>query len=399
MTATARDHRIMAEELVRETHACGGLAPVDLERFWADQDRAIKAPFGADIPQVPIGGTMGSMVTAECIFDELGIAEDWYRFYHDRSWLAQMCKAYNDKAEKIIGRRPLNEIPVDPSRVYPQTAGLHGLFEAKNVWHNQSFWLMPSANNVDELGALLDRVETKLPRLREHLLPSNWDREKQRLMALGIKPPLYRGQRGPVTFATSIYGIENLIYLVLDNPDLARRFSRLILEAMLGIARVMDEEAGYAPATAPHGFSVADDNCYLLTPDMYELFGFPILKGIFDRFSPNPEDARGQHSDSAMGHLLPLLGRLGMTDVNLGPILTVSEIRKHLPRAVIGGQLAPFTYSRNDEIGIVKAFLRDFEMAREKRGLIFYTSGSINNGTRLTSARLIMATVQRYGRY
>jgi len=50
-----------------------------------------------------------------------------------------------------------------------------------------------------------------------------------------------------------------------------------------------------------------------------------------------------------MGHLLPLLGRLGMTNVNLGPTLTVSEIRAHLPQAVIYGQLAPFTFSRNEE--------------------------------------------------
>ena len=396
MTSAMRDHQIMAEELVRETQARGGLAPVDLERFWDDQDQAAKAPFGADIPQAPIGGCM---VSRECVFAELGIKEDWHRLLHDRPWAAQLSKTYNDKAEKIIGRRPLSEDPGDPTHVYPELAGLHGLFEARNVWRNESYWLMPSAHTVDELSALLDRVEAKLPRLRDHLLLPNWDQEKQRLMALGVKPPIYRGQRGPVTFATSIYGVENLIYLIVDNPDLARRFSRLILEAMLGIARVMDEEAGYTPATSPHGFGFADDNCSLLTPDMYAMFGFPVLKGIFDLFAPNPDDVRYQHSDSAMGHLLPLLGRLGLTGVNFGPTLTVTEIRAHLPRAVIAGQLAPFTYSRNDEISIVKEFLRDVDMAREKRGLIFSTAGSINNGTSLTSARLVMAAVQRYGRY
>ena len=43
--------------------------------------------------------------------------------------------------------------------------------------------------------------------------------------------------------------------------------------------------------------------------------------------------------------------------------------------------------------------LRDFEMAREHRGLVLATAGSINNGTRLTGMRLIMAAIQRYGRY
>lgn len=48
---------------------------------------------------------------------------------------------------------------------------------------------------------------------------------------------------------------------------------------------------------------------------------------------------------------------------------------------------------------IVLEFLRDFDMARERRGLVFATAGSINNGTRLSSMRLVMAAIQRYGRY
>jgi uroporphyrinogen decarboxylase len=197
----------------------------------------------------------------------------------------------------------------------------------------------------------------------------------------------------------SVYGPESLIFLVMDNPGLAGRFRDAILRAMLEHARILDEEAGFTPQTAPHGFYWCDDNCALLNQDMYEFFGYPILKGIFDRYSPNPGDTRGQHSDSNMGHLLPALGRLGLTSTNFGPTVMVDEIRRHLPNAVIVGQLAPFTLSRNDEIGIVAEFLRDFEMAREKRGWVFATAGSINNGSRLTSMRLLMAAIQEYGRY
>jgi len=57
------------------------------------------------------------------------------------------------------------------------------------------------------------------------------------------------------------------------------------------------------------------------------------------------------------------------------------------------------TLSRNEEVNIVAAFLRDFAQARAARGLVFDTSGVINNGTRLTGIRLVMAAIQRYGRY
>jgi len=390
------NHAAMAKALVKEAHSHGGLAPVDLERFWADQEIAAKNPWGFDIPQAPLGIFMGH----DPVFDEVGVEEDMWRFLHDEDWRLQICKAYNDKAEKIVGRRLLSEIKSDPNRPhYPAHKQLHDIFEARNEWKSGSWWMRESAHTEDELTSLLDRVDERLANLRAFLLPPEWDDIHDTLMAQGVKPGLYRAQRGPVTFATSVYGVENLLFLILDNPDLAARFRDAILNAMLGIARVLEEEAGYTSETAPHGFYFLDDNCYLLTPDMYEFFGYPILKGVFDRYSPNPGDGRGQHSDSAMGHLLPLLGRLGMTSVNLGPTLTVSEIREHLPKAVIHGQLAPFTFSRNEEERIVEEFLRDFEMAQEKRGWVFTTAGSINNGSRLTGMRLIMAAIQRYGRF
>ncbi|HEX2951540.1 MAG TPA: uroporphyrinogen decarboxylase family protein [Armatimonadota bacterium] len=386
------NHRLV-DALLKDTRANGGLAPVDLDQFWADQEIARKDPFGEHIPQVPLGVLM----SGECVYDELGIPEDYQRYEQDEAWRLRLHQAYNDKAEQIIGRRLLSETPSDPTRVYPQTKQLYNVFEAKNVWHGDSWWLMQSAHNEAELSALLDRVEQC--DIRKFILPENWDEEKARLTALGIRPPAYRWQRGPVTFATSIYGVENLIFLILDNPDLAGRFRDAILRTMLEIGRVMNEEAGYTPETAPHGFGFADDNCYLLTPEMYEFFAYPILKGIFTAWSPNPEDWRYQHSDSAMGHLLPILGTLHFSGVNFGPKVTVQEIREHMPRTVIDGQLAPFTFSRNEEAQIVMEFLRDFSMAKDQRGLVFSTAGSINNGSRLTGMRLIMSAIQHFGRY
>jgi uroporphyrinogen decarboxylase len=132
---------------------------------------------------------------------------------------------------------------------------------------------------------------------------------------------------------------------------------------------------------------------------MYEFFGYPVLKTVFETYSPNLKDSRFQHSDSAMSHLLPVLSRLNFTAVNFGPTVTVQEIRQNMPRTVICGQLAPFTFSRNEEVKIVEEFLRDFEMVKETRGLLFATAGSINNGSRLTGMRLIMSAIQHYGRY
>ena len=394
---TERGHRL-ARELVSEMHKNDGLAPVDLDQFYADQEAAAADPFGAHIPQCPLGIWM----SGECVFAELGIEQDMWRYKNEEQWRLQLNRAYNDKAEAIVGRRLLDETPSGrdaADRRYPAVKTLADIFEAENKWQAGSYWLNQAADSPAELAALLDRVEERLDDLRAFMLPAGWDEARNRLMNMGIKPGLYRAQRGPVTFATSIYGVENLIFLLYDQQELAGRLRDLILRAMLERARVLDEEAGYTPETAPRGFAFLDDNCALLTPDMYEFFGYPILKSIFDRYAPDPGDWRFQHSDSDMGHLLPVLARLHLTGTNFGPTVMADHIRQHLPRAVIRGQLAPFTFSRNEEENIVAEFVRDFEKVREERGLVFATAGSINNGSRLTGLRLIMAAIQRYGRY
>jgi len=393
------DRRRQVDRLLADTAAHNGLAPVDVARFWADQERARQDPFGADIPQVPLG----AICNWECIFDELGVEQDWWRFlYENPAWALEISRRYNDRAEKIVGRRLLSETRPDPARKWPEIKALHDIFEAENVWEggrSGSWWLKSSAATPAELARLLDRVERRLENLRDFLLPENWADEKRRLTALGEKVPLYRQQRGPCTFACSIFGAENLLLLAYDDPALFARFGEALGRAILARARTLDEEAGFTPETAPRGWAWADDNCCLFTPDMFETFALPIHRAVFATYAPGPGDRRYQHSDSAMGHLLPLLGSLDLTGTNFGPTLTVAEIRKHCPRAVIDGQLAPFTFSRNDEKNLAAEFLRDFDQAREKRGLNFSTAGSINNGSRLTGMRLLMAAIQRHGRY
>lgn len=393
------EQRAQIDRLLEDTRANGGLAPLDVERFWADQEVANTDPFGSHILQVPLG----AICNWECVFDELGLEQDWWRFLHgDEAWALEISRRYNDLAERIVGRRLLNERPADRTRQWPAVKGLHDIFEAENVWEggpNGSWWLKASAHTPMELAALLDRVEQRLDHLRDFLFPKDWEDEKRRLKGLGVAMPVYRWQRGPCTFACSIFGLENLLLLAYDDPVLFRRFSEVLGRAILARARVIDVEAGFTPADAPRGWGWADDNCCMFTAEMYEQFAMPIHRAVFGRYAPEPRDWRYQHSDSAMGHLLPLLSELDFKGTNFGPTLTVAEIRRYCPNAVIDGQLAPFTFSRNEEANMVAEFFRDFAQGREKRGLRFATAGSINNGSRLTGMRLLMAAIQRHGRY
>lgn len=390
--AQIKTHQAIADALVKQMHEHDELIPLDIEKFWHDQDLAIQDPFNFDNPQCPLG----MLMSGECVYDELGIEEDFWRYQHDPDWRAELHKAYNDKAQRIVGRRLLPEGPFDPEMQFKGLKRLHDVFEMENHWHAGSWWLHASATTPSELSKLLDRVD-RLD-LRSFIFPDDWEQQKQRLIPQGVLVPRYMGQRGPCTFATSLMETENFLFLLMDEPELAQRLSDTILRVMIQMRRLMDE---HLPPHQPRhpGFGFADDNSALLTPELYEAFAYPILQGMFDECSPDPGDRRFQHSDSEMSHLLPILARTGMNATNFGPTVSVEDIRHHMPHAVIHGELAPFTLSRHELPGIVMEFLRDFTLTYDTRGLVFATAGSINNGSRLTAMRLLMATIQQHGRY
>lgn len=372
------------------------MLPVDLEKFWADDELAHKDNcFSKEAPQVALGIRMSD----ECVFAELGEeGNPWGQTQRERR--IALNKRYNDLAEQIVGKRLLREHYPTEDELFPAYRQIGEVFGGEYVFNGVSMWLKGNCSTPKELERMLDRVDRM--DLRSFILPENWEKEKERLWnTYGSKPTLWTHVRGPVTLATSIYGTENLIFLYYDEPELFERFSQTIQKVIMAYITLFREEAGYTEETAPHGFSFADDDCCLFTPEMYEVFGYPILKAVFERCSPDLKDNRYQHSDSAMGHLLPILAKLNLTGCNFGPTVTVEEIRKYMPRTRIDGQLAPFTFMRNDQDAIIAEVKRDCEMAKvgDLRGLNLTTAGSINNGSSLQSMRTVMHAIQTYGRY
>lgn len=364
---------------------------LNVDQFWADDLLAHQNNCFNQSPQIPLGIRMSD----ECVFDELGEeGTPWMPI--PRQQRIDLNKRYNDKAERLVGKRLLQESFPPQDANLPAVKRIGEVFGGQYIYHNETEWLTRSVHSYNELETLLDQVERM--DLRAFMLPENWEKEKRRVHeCYGIRPALMRHIRGPVTLACSIMGTEQFLFLIIDEPDLARRFSHVITKVTLEMAAIMDEEAGTDAAQQP-GFSFADDNCCLLSPPMYELFGYPVLKEVFARYSPGPEDKRYQHSDSAMGHLLPLLGSLQLNGVNFGPTVLIPEIRKHLPRARIDGCLSPMTFMRNDREGILREVQRDLKDALVHNGVNISTAGSINNGSSLESMRLVMQIIQNYGR-
>ena len=379
---------------------------LDIESFWRDEDRSHEDNcFAKSNPQVALGIRMND----ECVFAELGEeGQPWG--YTDPVRRYELNCRYNEKARKIVGRALLAENkPLPPEKqpkvTIPGYRQIGEVFGGRYVFDGTTTWLKSTMNDADDLAKKLKEVRalTSDPEaFRKFVLPADWDERCKAVYELyGQRPDCFRGVRGPVTLATSVFGTENLLFLYYDDEPLFTEFADAIGDVLLAYIDLMARESGRDPDNLHHGFGFSDDDSNLMTPDMYKAFGYRVLKRVFDKTAPNPEDRRYQHSDSAMGHLIPLLADFNLTGCNFGPTVTVREIRKYMPRTRIDGQLAPFTFMRNVEEDIIAEVKRDCEMAKEGdlRGLNLTTAGSINNGSLLTSMRVVMAAIQNFGRY
>ena len=379
---------------------------LDIEQFWKDEALAHKENcFSKVAPQVALGIRMSE----ECVFAELGEEGQPWGYTEPERRYELNCR-YNEKARQIVGKSLLPEnkpLPKEqqPKVTIPEFRKIGEVFGGKYVFDGNTTWLKGTLEDdeaivkkIKEVNALTSDPEA----FRKFVLPADWDERTKAVYELyGKRPAQFRSIRGPVTLATSVFGVENLTYLYYDDEELYGQFADAIGDVVLAYIDLFIKESGKDWNTYEHGFSFYDDDSYLLTPQMYKDFGYKVLKRVFEKVSPNPEDRRFQHSDSPMGHLLPLLADFNLTACNFGPTLTVREIRAHMPNTRIDGQLAPFTFMKNNEDDIIAEVKRDCEMAKENdlRGLNLATAGSINNGSLLTSMRAVMAAIQNYGRY
>lgn len=375
---------------------------LDTVQFWKDNELALKDNcFNEDAPTV----AFGIDVLDECVITELELPmHPWSHVP-----VAQMMeyrKRYNDKAEKILGKRILSETP-RPYLRFPAVR-LHGeVFGGVYSEKDYVSWLHSDMKTPEALEKGLDLADRRLQDLRSFILPENWDAEKKRIFEeTGETPDPYwygRRVRGPVTLAMSLYGIEDTIYLMYDEPELAHRFFETIERVMMGYIHVFEEEAGLDKIRRNHyAYRINDDNCCMLSRDLYEEYAFPILRKVFDYTCPDRDVyCRYHHSDSAMAHLLPVLSQLDLTAVQFGPTVLLDQIRKYMPRTRVDGCLHPMTLMSNDEEKIIAEVRRDCEMAKAlgTRGLKIDAAGSVNYGTKLTSLRAAMYAVQTYGRY
>ena len=120
---------------------------VDFEQFWKDDVLAHEENcFSKNAPQVALGLTMGN----QCAFAELG--EDGPAWgYVPRARRIEINKRYNDKAEKIVGKRLLQEEFPPEDASFPKCKEFGEIFGAAYKSDGNYTWMTTGPTTLSAL--------------------------------------------------------------------------------------------------------------------------------------------------------------------------------------------------------------------------------------------------------
>lgn len=360
---------------------------IDMKAFWEENNRCMEK-FSTNKSRVPLHFWLDD----HFIFEEAHIPST-LKYYKDEEYRLEIHRYYNDRFEKLLGRRYYDESPaprINPVRFEVTMGSRWQLTEGGTPW------LESDVKDIEDVKHLIDRM-SELD-LRKEVLPEGWHEEKERFETeTGKKIRLGSlGSRGPCTMATSILGTENTCIFIMEAPEIMDEFFKLLCTRLIEYNWLLKKETG---EMSIGGYWLTDDNSYLFPPAQYERFCAPFLDRLFKEFAPDPKHTRFQHSDSSMGHLMGILNDLGVNDVNFGPSIHPLEIRKAMPKAYIQGQIPPFTLRNGTPEEIIDTVRRDIESVGQDGGLMECPAGSVAAGTPLENLRIYMWAVQTYGRY
>jgi uroporphyrinogen decarboxylase len=360
---------------------------LDLAAFWQENAQCVGKPFRTDKPRAPIA----LPVDDHWLLDEMKLPST-IRYYRDPEYRARINRQCNDRCEAAIGLRPFAET-VQP----PAPMRIEEVFGCRiELTENTTPWLEPAVRSPEELRAMLDRIERMDDaELRGLILSTGATIAREPREGDGSRRKVVRFSRGPATIGTSVLGTTELMWAIIDEPALMERFYELLADVLVRYQRILADEAD----VEVRGYGWLDDNCALFSPELYARFCLPVMRKVFAALAPGASDFRFQHSDSAMAHLLPILATLDLKGCNFGPTIPAAEIRRHMPRTQIHGQVAPMTLRNGSPEAIEAEVRRDFQAVGSDGGLLLTTAGSISAGTTLERIRWFMHCVQRWTRY
>lgn len=356
---------------------------IDMKEFWEVNKKCLL--LNEESPGVPVSIHLGG----DWICDFLKLDNALYYSNIDYQ------QEHRLKCSEITEREIAYKINPDVDFGVIMDASIYG--GQVNYELNATPTLKPVLDDPEDIDVLIEKM-SKLNPLEQGLVPKYLEWREKISTKYGIKLKYGDGIKGCATMLGQICGITNFLTWIATDPEQIEKLIACWLDTSIRYINAIRTATDFP--INKKGFSFASDVAGMLSPQMYRDFIMDAEKNIYDRFAPNPKDARFYHADSHMLHHLETLKEIGVNQVNIDPYIDSKQILEKMPDVVVFGQIPPLKVlllgSSEEVIAFAK---RDIEQAGATKQLILTTAGSINPGTSFENIKAMCYAAQEYGRH
>ena len=297
-------------------------------------------------------------------------------------------------------------LPIVPSKTYDHGVILNAsLFGGAIQYHtNATPVLEPVVKEPSDVARLEERIDAVSDEAlmhEGHLHPEYWTATEKLYESKGQerRAPASGGTKGIATVCGQLCGVTNFLLWLHTHPN-----EMADLTALVGrtFRRYVSASRAFDGAEDTDRLGFASDLTGLMSPDDYRTFCAPQEHMLYEAFAPS--GVRYYHADSNLRNHVHALAEIGVTTVNIGPMVSVTDILEAEPQMKIDGQVPPTQVLwRGTPDLVVDAVRCDIEELRAVGGslsqLRVCTAGSINPGTPLENIRAMFWAAMTFGRY
>jgi uroporphyrinogen decarboxylase len=333
-----------------------------------------------------------------------------------------------ERVAAAVAFRPTDRVPV-VAQVFGHAAVLAGvplgeyvrdgatlarcqLAALDHYGYDAVFATMDVSVETEALGASLRYDRDRYPIVERYPLTVNgdWDdavlpdphaarRMPELLTAVGILRRELRDEvlvvgcvTGPFTLATQLLGMEQTLYLAVDDPQRLEQLMDLATDVIVRFGVAQIEAGAHLPVVFDPSASPA-----VVPPQFFREFELPRLRRVFDAFAEAGASANWLHIAGPTKEILRHYPEAGVDLADFDYCVSAEDASAELPRTCLDGNIRPLAFVDGEPADIAAAadaLLRAFE---ERGGFILSSGCEIPPESSPANVAALVAAVRRAG--
>jgi uroporphyrinogen decarboxylase len=271
------------------------------------------------------------------------------------------------------------------------------------------FSVMDTSVETEAIGSTLHYYENMYPVVEKHILSPGADlnslsvpdpyksgRMPEMLKALGILRKEIGNETlvvgcvlGPFTLAGQLLGLENTLYLAVDDPELLGRLLDFTTRVIIRFGQAQLEAGAHLPVVFDPSASPA-----VIPPALFREFELPRLRQIFQALKANGAAASWLHIAGPAAPILSYYREAGVDIANFDYCVSKEEANNMLPTICLDGNIKSLSFVEGNpaEIGRESKILLSF--FHDRRGFILSSGCEIPLESRPENIAAMVQTVR-----